>query len=468
MTLQSLLNNISAQRIFLIASIIWGSIMVFLLPPFMVPDEPAHFYRSYQVSNLEFEAQVTDNRLGGEIPKGLIEFSQLIHETLLNGQKANQEFYQNALNIPLQKNKLVFVSFPNTSLYSPIAYLPQVIGISIGKIFDASPLVLLYLGRIFNLTFWIGIIYFALKIIPIYRWLFLLLALLPMSVNQAASLSADTFVNGLSFLFIAYIFRLAFDSEKYFKKKDYFSLLIIIILIAFAKNIYFFLLLLFYIIPRERFNSRREQNLFFIYLLIPTLITLAVNSLWVNHLLSLIHPIESFHGSAPEFPQINPAEQTKGILANIPGFILLVIKSFYHYFDMCSKSYIGILGWMNILLMNPFYIFAYVSIIVLAIFESSKDVVINIRQKTIMFLTFLGIIFIFSFTMYLSWCNVDDPMIGNLQGRYFIPIMPLFFFLLYNNRIRINHAIIKIGSIFFICASFTVSFFAILNFYYQY
>jgi hypothetical protein len=40
-------------RLFLPFAIVFGLVMTFLTPPFQSPDEPAHFFRAYQVSDFK-------------------------------------------------------------------------------------------------------------------------------------------------------------------------------------------------------------------------------------------------------------------------------------------------------------------------------------------------------------------------------------------------------------------------------
>src|SRR2546430_672971 len=50
-----------------------------------------------------------------------------------------------AAQVPLNSNHRALVNFPNTALYSPLNYLPPAIGIDIGRVFSANPLLLFHL-----------------------------------------------------------------------------------------------------------------------------------------------------------------------------------------------------------------------------------------------------------------------------------------------------------------------------------
>ena len=120
------------------------------------------------------------------------------------------------LNQPLNDNNKKFtdknptppipvtaVSFSAIITYSPISYLASAFAITIGKILNFSPIILMYIGRLANLLVWLLFIYLAIRITPVHKWVLLILSLMPMTIFQGASLSADSFTMALSFLVIA-------------------------------------------------------------------------------------------------------------------------------------------------------------------------------------------------------------------------------------------------------------------------
>lgn len=87
-------------------------------------------------------------------------------------------------------------------------YLPQAIGIFIAKLFDMNVIWMLWLGRIFNLIFYAGLISLAIKKAPVLKIPLLCVACLPISIYQAASVSIDSMIIGLGILTIAYFIYL--------------------------------------------------------------------------------------------------------------------------------------------------------------------------------------------------------------------------------------------------------------------
>jgi len=83
-----------------------------------------------------------------------------------------------------------------------LPYIPQALGYSRENL-SCLPLILLYIARIMTLVFSVILVYFAIKIAPVSKWMFLLLGLMPRTLSLMASLSYDALLIGISFFLIA-------------------------------------------------------------------------------------------------------------------------------------------------------------------------------------------------------------------------------------------------------------------------
>ena len=75
--------------------------------------------------------------------------------------------------------------------YGWVGYLPQAAGIGLGRLVGASPLVCFYLARLANLFAAVALLFFAIRLAPFGKQLFVLIALLPMTMFELASVSCD-------------------------------------------------------------------------------------------------------------------------------------------------------------------------------------------------------------------------------------------------------------------------------------
>jgi uncharacterized membrane protein len=235
----------------------FGGLLLVITPPFQVPDEQVHFYRAYQVSDGRLVAEKHDGRIGGWIPDSLPTVFRPFFGLRHHSRKTTTvDAVLGGFSIPLDRSRRRFVNFETTAVYTPVPYLPQSLGISLGKAFDLPPLTILYLGRAANLVASLLLVLVAIRVAPAFEWVFVLVALMPMAAFQMASVSADAFTNAIAMLFTAMILRFAVLESKV-EAKGLAALLSASLLLSLSKLAYFPLLLLFLAIPMRRFGNPR-------------------------------------------------------------------------------------------------------------------------------------------------------------------------------------------------------------------
>lgn len=420
-------HNITPEKIFLFWAIIFGMLFLLLTPPCQVPDEPSHFYRAFQVSELNIIAKKSDDGLvGGFLPQNLQITAEKARGNIPfhyeNKIKVNEIFP--LFKLPLDSDIRKFVHFPGAALYSPVPYLPQAIGIAIGRFFNSSPLVLFYIGRLFNLFTWVCLVYSAIRLAPFFKWPLVLLALMPMSLFQAASVSADSATNGLSFFLIAITLRYAFDENKVIRGRELCILFLTSILLVFCKVFYFFIPFIFLAIPVKKIGKKKKYFIFF-FLLVLLMITMV--TAWAFIIKDIYIPLR---GSSP-------AEQLHFIFSNPFKFIYIMFSTWLTN-GFSLESFIGNLGWLDTDIRFQFLYF--IVLIFISLINRQENIMIKLTEKSIFFTITLATASLISTLLYLSWTEVGSKIINDIQGRYFIPISPLLFLLFYSNRIfsRIN------------------------------
>ena len=188
-----------------------GSIpLVLLTPPFQAPDEVQHFYRAYQLSELHLRAEVQNGVAGGTLPDSLPE---LVKSSVSTQDGISYppipspiERTPKLASIPLDESARQFVAIRGSAGYSPLPYVPQILGIAVGRWFGLGPLYLLYLGRFFNCLAALGLVGLAVYLMPVAAELVMVVGLLPMSLYLFASLSPDAAVISCALLFTALSF----------------------------------------------------------------------------------------------------------------------------------------------------------------------------------------------------------------------------------------------------------------------
>ncbi|MBP2045679.1 DUF2142 domain-containing protein [Methanobacterium aggregans] len=416
------------QKIFLIIGIIYGILFLIVTPPFQVPDEEVHFYKSYLLSQGTFTPEKVGNQAGFHVSGVLKDTTREFRYLRYPDSKVPLKLIFSALSEPVGTNKNVLIHPDNLNCpipisYPPLPYVASAVVMAFLNLFNCSVLTLMYAGRLINLLVWLTLVYLAIKITPIHKWVFTLLALMPMTLAQAASLSADSFTIAISFLTIATILKYTFQTTK-IGKKQIIALLLLTITLTLSKTGYFLILLLLLIIPQENFGNKMRK----IVVLLSTLLTaITITGLW-DYLLKIATPIST----------INQAQNNTvtHILIDPIHFTNILINTITSNFTFYLNSFVGCFGWLN----SPlplFMVFGYLSVLILVSLLDKNQLKIKTKQKIITMIPFSIISFLIFLAIYTTWGQISAYLIGGVQGRYFIPIAPMFFLIFYNNREKI-------------------------------
>jgi uncharacterized membrane protein len=142
------------------------------------------------------------------------------------------------MRVPLNPSDRIFIAFPNTAHYSPICYFPESLGILTGRLLSLHPLTMLYLGREFNLLFWIIVGYWSIRTAPSIAHPLLLILLMPMSLYVAATLSADAPTNAMAAALSAMVCGMIGRKEDLVTPGRWLLLLILSIAVCLCKTVY--------------------------------------------------------------------------------------------------------------------------------------------------------------------------------------------------------------------------------------
>ena len=236
-------------------------LLVFLTPPMAVPDEATHFLNAYAVSKGHFFADMKDGQIGVEIPRAYGDFINK-YESVAQDFNHRQSFSEYYYDSWLMKDLSEVIFIPANRTLNPIGYLISGLGIAIGNVLCMNfnlPYNLFLFGRIFNLSFYIFIIYWAIKITPNFKRTMIVAALMPMSIFLAASFSYDAVIIPICFLLFAYLLKLhRLPENTQITNYDIAVILVIAFFIAGVKQAYLPLLLTLFAIPTRRFGSKKD------------------------------------------------------------------------------------------------------------------------------------------------------------------------------------------------------------------
>lgn len=420
---------VTPEKTFLPFAILFGVLFVFLTPPLQVPDENSHFLRAYQVSDLNFVAQPFEKdgqrHYGAQIP---VSINEAIPGLMANiAGKPQNEFnlgtYKEYIRQPLNVEKKESTVIEAAGVYSPVVYIPQAFGISLGKTFDASPLMLIWLGRLVNLSVWILLVYLAIRALPFAKWAFVVLALNPMALFMAASLSPDVINMGGAFLFVSLVLA-TLKPDKVFGKKDIAVLLGLLSVLALSKPVNLLFAFLLFAIPARHFVNKTK---FLVFCIGGFIMAAALFILW-NYQIRDILDAAVYSQSGGQHVMVR--EQLHFILSSPITYLKTIIDNYIlitpnTYGDAVLTTFFGVFGWLDTSL--PLWVMmAYLLLLFTTLlYQLGRGYSPTLYQKMV----FLGV-FILGFVgnvtaMYFNATPVGSHTIAGVQGRYFIPFTVL-------------------------------------------
>lgn len=361
---------------------------------------------------------------GGFLPRSLRQTAELVMGDIRFEPDNKQDLglLGEAAAIKLAAGERDFLEFPTTVLYSPLPYLPQTAAVLVGRLAGASPLVLLYLARLLNLVVWIVLMVMAIRITPIFKWVFTLLALTPMSLALAASASADALTNALAFLLVALVLDTALGPNQAFDRRRWGFILTLSLAVTLAKPVYAILPLSFGLIPAARAGTRKRFAVLFSILIASCLAALAAWSL-----------VASFV-SVPLQTGADPRAQVGHILRQPVLSLAVMIDSAVRCSRFYLREFIGQLGWLDVTLWFPLVAAVFVGLWITAAADQAEGVKVTGGQKMTALGVFAAGAFLIMGSIYVFWNPVAGPAVEGVQGRYFIPLSPFLFLIVYNRR----------------------------------
>ena len=469
------------EKIFLVFCLFWGIILAFVNPPFQNFDEPEHFFKIYAFSDgtLNFKriTSYTDGTFYFDKPKTFtaqvipISIVQLVvqskrmnpyfdeNKMYNEGTKTSVKEIINSSNIQLDKHLKTIIIHPIPS-YTIFSYFLSVCVMFLLKICNTNPLYMMYLMRLCSLFLYTGLIYYAIKITPVKKSMFLVLALMPSALYLAGAINTDYMIIGLSFLFLAYCLKLAFSSEvEKISKRQFLKLSICAILISISKFVYTPLILLFLIIPKEKFDSQKQRMLYFLSLLVISFLTISC-FLYFN--------LKIFENTFSYYSTNSHIEMLTNLFHNPLSFLALLTKTILFYGTIYLKNSISDFGFSDTNVPSLIIYFYLILIGLVSIEGEKEEYNIDIRKKSLFLFIFVFSLFLIFTANYLNFALEPTGMISGFKGRYLLPVYPLLFLSLYNTKLYFKKFKPVWITLFYLLFFLVIFIFAIIFRYYTF
>jgi len=207
-------------RYFTVLAIVFGVILIYIIPPTTVPDEDYHYASLFRISRGHFFVEVQNEKVGSYYTEAELNYITKSMQDYVQGDEVYS--YEKVLlseNDTSSKQMATFHENTRTA-GNPIPYLWAAAGVVIVRnlIGEMNPYTTVLVARISNLLFYALIVSIAIKKTPILKNTLFLLALMPMTIYQCTSVSYDAALIPCSFLLFAYMTKIVFSDETYVLK----------------------------------------------------------------------------------------------------------------------------------------------------------------------------------------------------------------------------------------------------------
>lgn len=446
------------EQIYPAAGLILGLLFLFVLPPLSAPDEISHYVSAYQLSSkiLGMPSNAPNGRVllrpqdvWVEDLDGVYEYEpdeagnlKVVLESSEGSRKLGDPLDQSVYHLirdlapdkqyepgraEALEGKMVGSMYPPVTT-TPVAYGPQALGMALVRAMDWGTLPLLYLGRLCNLVFFVFMTWLAMKRLPFGKEVLFGTALLPMTLHLSSSFSYDVMIMGCMFYFTAVCLDLAYKKEKV-EWKDVAVLALVMAAAGPCKMVYAVMMGLCLLIPVKKFGG---WGRWFIS-------AACVAGAWAGAMyLVNSQVIVSYATETESYVQwAGESGYSLSLLIHQP---VRLIKIFYqtllwqaqHYHLTMIGAYLGNL--------DPVLDVPYVLVVLftlcllaLALRKPGESLVLTGGKRLWVFAVCAGCGAEVMLSMLIAWTPLSSRVINGVQGRYFLPFLPVLLLALKND-----------------------------------
>ncbi len=307
-------------------------------------------------------------------------------------------------------------TFPNTVAYPPGFYLPAAAGLALAEASNLTIVRSLMLARFAGTVCAIAIGWLALRLCGKGRWIIFAYLLLPTVLNLAASCSQDGLLLPAAALAAVLVLR-AVEAARGLSNGELLAMVAILALCAAARVSYLPLVLVL-LVPSLEARERGARKL--VRPLLGMVVVMAMVGAWelaVRSLGTFVAP--DAHPSAQMlFLRTHPMH---GSLSLADALIRVIPAMMCKGLYMLGSNDVGPSHWL--------YAVMVLGLAGIALLETST----GLRRwpaRVVLLIALTGVLCGTSLAEYIIWTPPRALRVAGLQGRYFIPLIPLCFLLI--------------------------------------
>lgn len=427
------------ERIYLVCGLTMGIIYLFLIPPYATPDEVAHINSAYHVSNVILHT-TGENEKDGVIAKRVCDteaengFSNEITRKSYNYLLDN--LFQRAGDTSMTEENCVYAQ-------PYLVYFASGLGIAFGRLLHLNWAAALLLGGLFNVLFFVGTMYYAMKELPFGKLALFAICMMPMTLQQTSSFSYDQMTIAMAFLVTALALRFAYGKEPVKRSEIAVYIVASILLVISKGGAYSLLVFLPFVLmfSKERLTKKN--------LLCAGGFTAGVALLLMRGKIAAL-----FAGSSSAATAANAVTEHEGAyivwadsyayslseLLHAPKtFLHLILDTIQVNLDFYMETMIGShLGWLTIEVATV-YLIGFIAVLFLGVLQQEGEPFgVSMRDRIGMWVIGASAIGASMMAMLLYWTPKESATIQGVQGRYFIPVLFVLVLTLRNKAVTVR------------------------------
>lgn len=413
------------ERVFLFTGSILAVIYLILIPPLAVPDEEAHITEVYYYSN------VLMGRENAENGNAIISKEEARGMRVFQATPSLSEYDDLRTELTRSERKEGTTEAGRFFSESSVAltYFPGILAVTAGRLLGLNGVMILYLGRVCYILWYLFAMYWFIRLMPFGKAAAFIMAILPMTVQQCCSFAYDSVVISVAFIYLAVLFQFLYDEKPIQKWQIAIYAGCIIILSMSKGGTYLSLCLLTLLIPAKRFSQKKRKWQFVVSMGAISLVTFLWNTM--SYVLYVAAPTAE---QAAGTYLGDEARGAAGLLADPMGFLTLALRTFFRSGDGFIENMLGMqLGWLNIdvsrLVVYGLLLLLILSVLQIENVKGQSSIVVTNTQKISYFLASAMTVGMVLASMFMSWTPKDAVGIEGVQGRYFLPLLPILLLL---------------------------------------
>ena len=425
-------------KIYFLTVLLMGMLFTAVLPPLSAPDEVLHFVGAYELSNkimLKPSRDTDGNVIIRKEDEYIVNWpgDNDWNKATVIGQTLDSSVYKEIHNYGFfgvrEEGESITLQQPVAT--TPLAYLMPAMGITLARLLHLSAFGLLFLGRFMNLLLFSVLGALSVKRTPVGKKVFFAVSLFPMTLEITGSYSYDSYIIALSFYLTAVILDHAIGSEyRTITLRDIVEMGILAVLLSPCKMIYATLFALCLMIPIKKWKKPSLMRWGTTVLLIGALI---IGSIVLVNLREVLRYVNA--SGVTQAPELTSSGEVNTVklhdLSELIRDKTLVFRIIRNTFQILGTQYLGttVGMWLGafdrgLSTPTPFLFVFWIGAILTGAYDHEEPVP-EIWKRLIMAGTVIFLTFILLTSMLLSYTPADTFYILGVQGRYFLPYLPV-------------------------------------------